>query len=332
MAEARRCVIFGGSGFIGTRLTSRLLAAGHSVRIADKNSPPERKELWSPCDVRDAEKTREACAGMDTIYTLAAEHGDDVRPVGLYQEVNVGGAHNICAAAAAQGVRRHIYISSVSVYGFAPDEVDEERLPRPFNEYGRTKLEAEKVCEEWFRAEPGRTLVIVRPTVVFGEDNRGNVYNLMRQLAAGRFVMVGSGRNKKSIAYVENVAALLEFVLAGGPGRRLYNYADKPDYDMNGLVREICNHLGRTPPRRHVPYALGYAAGLLFDLAAFLTRRQWPVSAIRIRKFCATTCFSVGRALEAGFKPPVTLAEGLKRTIEAEFPEAPPDLFTAETH
>ena len=78
-----------------------------------------------------------------------------------------------------------------------------------------------------------RSLVIVRPTVVFGEGNRGNVYNLLRQIASRRFLMFGDGRNKKSMAYVENVAAFIEYSLSFKKGVHIYNYIDKPDFDMN---------------------------------------------------------------------------------------------------
>jgi GlcNAc-P-P-Und epimerase len=100
-----------------------------------------------------------------------------------------------------------------------PPGTNEQGAINPFNEYGRTKYEAECVYRDWQAQDPGnRALVIIRPTVVFGEQNRGNVYNLLRYLADGRFVMVGSGRNVKSMAYVENIAAFLEHSLSFGPG------------------------------------------------------------------------------------------------------------------
>ena len=74
-----------------------------------------------------------------------------------------------------------------------------------------------------------KTLVIIRPTVVFGEGNRGNVFNLMNQIAKNRFMMVGSGTNRKSMAYVENVAAFLEYSLSFQSGLHVHNYVDKPD-------------------------------------------------------------------------------------------------------
>ena len=96
--------VIGGSGFIGTRLVRRLREAGHSVTIVDKAKSPAYPELVRIADVRDPAALREACRGSEVIYNLAAEHRDDVRPLSLYDEVNVGGATNTCEAARELGV------------------------------------------------------------------------------------------------------------------------------------------------------------------------------------------------------------------------------------
>ena len=109
----------------------------------------------------------------------------------------------------------------------------------------QVKLEAEYVYEAWRKADSANKLTIIRPTVVFGEGNRGNVYNLFRQIASGRFVMIGSGNNMKSMAYVENIAARLEHALDQQSTYQVSNYVDKPDFTMNQLVDVISSSLGR---------------------------------------------------------------------------------------
>jgi GlcNAc-P-P-Und epimerase len=94
----------------------------------------------------------------------------------------------------------------------------------------------ERVFEAWAERAPTRSLTVVRPTVVFGPDNRGNVYTLLAQVARGRTLVIGDGRNRKSMAYVENVADFLAHALRFGPGVHVFNYVDKPDMDMNELV------------------------------------------------------------------------------------------------
>ncbi|MEM4360079.1 MAG: NAD(P)-dependent oxidoreductase, partial [Candidatus Bilamarchaeaceae archaeon] len=199
--------VIGGSGFIGTRLCKRLKGSNGDFFIIDKKVSQTFPEETTVVDVREIEGLRKAIKG-DVIVNFAAEHRDDVRPKSLYWEVNVKGAENVCKVAEEKGIDKIIFTSSVAVYGFTEKETFEDGELRPFNDYGITKLEAEKVYINWQKKDPNRrTLVIIRPTVVFGEGNRGNVYNLLKQIASGRFIMVGNGKNIKSMAYVENVAA-----------------------------------------------------------------------------------------------------------------------------
>jgi nucleoside-diphosphate-sugar epimerase len=287
--------------------------------IGDKAESTTFPERWMRCDVRDIDAVRRVVGGGDVVINLAAEHRDDVTPKRLYDEVNVEGARLVCRAAEEADVRRVVFTSSVAVYGFSSAELDEDSATRPFNDYGRTKLEAEAIYDAWQREDRGRTLVIVRPTVVFGEGNRGNVYNLVRQVASGAFVMIGAGTNRKSMAYVENVAACLEWSLALREGRHLFNYADKPDLDTNTLVATVRSALGRSahPPFR-LPVAAGLLAGHTCDLLARLTGRTLPISAIRIKKFTQSTRIAAARVVAAGFAPPIALDEGLRRMLAAD--------------
>jgi nucleoside-diphosphate-sugar epimerase len=272
--------------------------------------------------VRDLASLSRSLASASAIVHLAAVHRDDVRPLSLYDEVNVAGARNVCEAARRNAINRIVFTSSVAVYGFAPPGTDESGALGFFNDYGRTKAMAEEVFVDWQTEHKGRSLVIVRPTVIFGEGNRGNVYNLMRQIASGKFVTVGSGDAVKSMAYVENVASFLLHALGFGPGVSVYNYVDKPDLSMNELVDVVLQVVGRSNRfRPRLPYWLGYSAGLAIDGLAGLTGRTFPISAIRVRKFCTSTQFAADRIAAAGFKPGVSLREGLERTIRYEFLE-----------
>ena len=277
-------------------------------------------------DVRLVQQLRDAIPSGAALINLAAEHRDDVRPLSLYYEVNVDGARNICTVAREKGVQTIIFTSSVAVYGFAPIGTDETGVIRPFNDYGRTKHLAEQVFRSWQAESPlDRSLVIIRPTVVFGERNRGNVYNLLRQIASGRFLMVGDGRNRKSMAYVENVAAFIEHCLGLGPGAHLYNFIDKPDFSMNSLVSHVMKILGgsgRIGVR--LPFSVAYLAGRCVDAVAAISGRRFAISAIRVRKFCSDSLY--GTAVDkTGFVSPVPLEEALRRTVVYEFLETHAD-------
>lgn len=312
-------VIIGGSGFVGTRLVARLLDKKHSITILDKNKSNKYPELWKYCDVRQPETLDTAFNNTDIVINLAAEHRDDVTPKTLYDEVNVAGAENVCNACKKQGVTRLIFTSSVAVYGFASPGTDENGEIHYFNDYGRTKWLAEGKYRDWLKENKKNSLTIIRPTVIFGEQNRGNVYNLLKQIASGFFPMIGNGKNVKSMAYVENVCAFIEHNLENSPGEHLFNYIDKPDFDMNTLVSTVYKALGRNKKIIHWPYVIGMFGGYCFDILAFLTRKKLPISSIRVKKFCSTTMFNANALQKTGFVPPVTLEEGLTRTIQYEF-------------
>jgi GlcNAc-P-P-Und epimerase len=315
-----KILILGGSGFIGSRLAPLLLSAGHQVTIGDLSQPTGHNAQWVKADVTDPASLVAACQGMDVVINLAAVHRDDVRPLSLYDKVNVEGAANVCKACDAAGVKRIIFTSSVAIYGVPQGEADESAPVNPFNDYGRTKWEAEKVFTPWANADPSKSLVIIRPTVVFGEGNRGNVYNLLKQACSRKFFMVGSGTNQKSMAYVQNIAGFLAFCVSMPTGIHIYNYVDKPDYNMNDLVARIMTHQGRPAKPLRIPYFIAWMLAATCDIVAFITRKNLPFSRVRLMKFCANTRFASNKMRATGYKPPFTLDEALNRTLDAEFP------------
>ena len=141
----RGIVILGGSGFIGNRLARLLAQESAPFCIADLQPPEVFPELWVQCDVRRLETLNEVVRGAGVIVNLAAAHRDDIRPLSLYTEINVLGAENTCQAARQAGIQKIVFASSVAVYGFQPRPADENGPFAPFNEYGKTKLQAEGI-------------------------------------------------------------------------------------------------------------------------------------------------------------------------------------------
>ena len=131
--------------------------------------------------------------------------------------------------------------------------------------------------------------------------------------------MVGAGTNKKSMAYVGNVAAFLAHALSSGPGKHVFNYVDLPDIDTNALVGHIRRRLGRSDKLKSIPMPVALVGGHMLDLIARLSGRTFPISAIRVRKFCENTQFRAERVTESGFAPPYSLSEALNKVIDFEF-------------
>jgi nucleoside-diphosphate-sugar epimerase len=326
------CII-GGNGFVGTNLAKKLNNNNeiNHIYYGDLNSRNPKNYL--EIDVTNL-ATLDCISDLDIsiLINLAAVHRDDVKPISKYDDVNVGGAENVCNAARKYNINTIIFTSSVAIYGFASPGTDENGEPNYFNDYGRTKYLAEQVYIKWQAEDKlNRKLVIIRPTVIFGEGNRGNVFNLLKQIASGKFAMFGDGKNKKSMAYVGNVVAFLEYTLSFSNGLHIYNYIDKPDFDMNHLVSLVRKTLFKKDNVGvRLPAFFGTAIGYLADFVSALTRKPLPVSSIRVKKFMGTTQFN-SSIKETGFVAPIELGDGLTRTLEYEFIEDNSDKPTFET-
>ena len=313
--------MIGASGFVGTRLLD-LLKGDSKYALKNIDLLPSHffNELTEIGDVRNQQQMDEKLKGADMVILLAAQHRDDVSPVSLYYDTNVGGMEKTLRAMEKNGVKRIVFFSSVAVYGLNKKNPNEEHPKDPFNHYGKSKWQAEQVLQKWHESHPDWNINIIRPTVIFGERNRGNVYNLLKQIASGKFLMVGSGNNKKSMAYVGNIVAFVKYMIEHcTTGYNVFNYIDKPDFTMNELVLHVEKVLNKRIPATHFPYWLGMLGGYGFDLLAKLTGKKLTVSSVRVKKFCATTEFDASKVLASGFKAPYTLGEGLARTLEFEF-------------
>jgi len=317
----RQIALVGASGFIGTRLIE-LIGKENCYNI-DKNPSEKYNDITKIQDIREKNLGKAFPVSTDTVILLAAEHRDDVSPISLYYDVNVNGTRHVLDAMDKQGISNIIFISSAAVYGLNNKNPDEQFPPDPFSHYGKSKWQAEKVLREWQLKDPeNKSLTIIRPSVAFGEKNQGNVHNLLRQIASGRFLMIGRGENRKSMAYVGNVAAFIKFCIeTNKPGLNVLNYTDQPDLTMNELVLQAEESLNRKLPSLRLPYWIGMSGGLIFDLMARITGKKFPISSIRIKKFCATTQIDASKAHSSGFKAPFTYAEGLDRTLKSEFGE-----------
>jgi GlcNAc-P-P-Und epimerase len=312
------CII-GGSGFIGTYLIGNLQRERVTVTNLDKNKSERFSEITTIADIRDPESLAKNLQPSDWLVLLAAEHADNVTPTSLYYEVNVNGARNVIDIAEQKGIRKILFTSTVAVYGLNKNNPTEHSPKDPFNHYGKSKHQAEEILINWYNEKPqDRSLVIIRPTVVFGPGNIGNVYNLLHQIAINKFLMIGKGNNKKSMSYVENVAGFIAYCIQQNlKGYNLFNYADKPDLTTKELVAQAEIALGRKILPLRVPYTFGLLGGYCFDALAKLTGKKFSISSVRIKKFCATTQFSSVHVEQTGFRPKFSLNEGLEITMKS---------------
>lgn len=328
---AKRITVIGGSGFVGTNLCRQFLCTQQDFEIIDLKMSSQFPDKCKIGDVRDLKSLRDTITG-DVVVNLAAVHRDDVRDKSEYQRTNVDGAQNVATVCRDKRISKIVFTSTVAVYGFAEPGTDESGAINWFNEYGRTKFCAEEKLRAW-QADGDNSLIIVRPTVIFGEGNRGNVFNLLNQIASGRFLMVGTGDNKKSMAYISNVVAFLEVCVATDQKYGVYNYVDTPDLTMNELVSQVRAKLnGKNGVGLRLPYWLGMMLGHVADVVAKISGKTLPISSIRVKKFTASTQFKSSKFNLENFEPPFRLSEGVERTLKSEFiaPDPKREIFFTE--
>ena len=309
--------IIGGSGFVGSRLISTI-GKSNCVNL-DKNKSPlfnSITKIGNILNIDDLNFQKETKA----VVLLAAEHKDNVSPHSMYYDVNVRGTNNVLKKMDQFGIKNLIFTSSVAVYGLNKSNPDESHDVDPFNHYGRSKLEAEKLIKKWYLNDSNeKSVTIIRPTVIFGERNRGNVYNLLKQISSGKFLMIGNGLNKKSMAYVGNVVSFIENRLKKNEiGFEIFNYVDGPDLNMLELSSLIEKKMKIKIPKIKIPYLLGLLGGYSFDALSKIFKKKTSISSVRVKKFCATTQFNATKA-HCSFNAPYSLEEGLNKTLDFEF-------------
>ena len=316
-----KAFVTGGCGFIGFWLCEKLGAQGWDVRAVDANPPvdmvvslPNAKFITG--DITNPHEWRDEMTGADLVIHLAAKHRFFGISENEFYRTNVEGTKSLLEAMAVAGIRDLIFFSSVSVYGEQTSPTTEETVPEPNSPYGKTKLQAEALVREWTDAEEGRKALIIRPTVVFGPGNRGNIYRMIRQVDSGFYFPVGPGGNIKSVAYVENlVEATIFLIQKGFRGVELYNYSDNPHMSFKEIEKIILDWLGK--PSRCIALPYGPILFLLRPIERMAERLgvSFP-AASAVEKMNKTTHHTADKIRKAGFRQVVSLDEGFRRTID----------------
>lgn len=315
-----RALVTGGLGFIGGYLCQELSQKGWKVRILDIRD--KTKDIafdgfdYISGDILDYSTVLEAMKGIDLVIHLAAKHRFFGISENEFYKVNVEGTKKILNAAAQVDIKNIIFYSSVAVYGDQSAPTNERTELQPNTPYGITKLEAEKLICKWSSEGVNRNALIIRPTLVFGPRNRGNMYRLIRQVDRGLYIPIGSGKNIKSVAYVENLIDATLFLMDKGfKGVEVYNYADEPHMSFKEIVNLIYKIFAKSVPKFYLP-AWPILAGLKpFEFAARIAGKNFPI-ATAILKMNKSTYHTAKKIRNSAFQQIYSLEEGLTRMIE----------------
>ena len=302
-------LVTGANGFVGRALCAALAAAGHAVRMAVRAPQPDLPGAMAVGDIGPATDWRTALDGMRSVVHLAARthvrRETAADPLAEYRRINVGGTEHLARSAAAQGVRRFVFLSSVKVNGesTAARPFTEDDAPRPEDAYGASKLEAEQALAR-VAAATGLEVAVLRPPLVYGPGVKGNFLRLMRLVARGLPLPLGAILNQRSLVYVANLAdAIVTAVEAPRAAGATYLVADGEDVSTPDLVRGLAQALGVTARLPALPLAaltyIAAIAGKRAELARLAGSLQ--VDSSRIRR-------------ELLWRPRYTLAQGLAET------------------
>lgn len=337
----REVVIFGGTGFIGTHLAQYLLTHQDVNRIylVDLNPPRDAaytatlqeglrsgKIIYVQHDVRQPVETDKLPQGVDAIFNFAAVHREPGHEAKEYFETNLLGAENVCAWASRVSCPLMVFTSSISPYGPSEDKKTEKTLPVPETPYGSSKLAAEKIHLGWQSAADGRQLLIMRPGVVFGPGEGGNVTRLVRSLVNGFFVYTGNRETRKAAGYVKELCRVMlfgiDYLKQNQLPSLLLNFSTYPTPSMEEIVNTICVVLGIRRKPLSIPRSLLMGSAYLISNVATLLRINQPINPVRVRKMFRSTNVEAVRLQELGYVPAYTLQgafEDWKRDLPSDF-------------
>jgi GlcNAc-P-P-Und epimerase len=308
-----KILITGASGFIGSHFHNSI--PHERIINLDLNEPRfAHRSLYIQGDIRKEEDVKKALHGnpVKTILSLAAKHHDFGIGHDEYFDTNEEGTKVVCNAATEAGINEIIFYSSVAVYGDDQNISSERKNPNPSSPYGASKLAGEKVLTDWAGQKPDRKVVVIRPTVVFGENNVANMYSLIKQIDSGLYFHIGKADNIKSIAYVKNlVQATLFLKDRMKPGLHVYNYADQPQLTSRQIADTIASALGKKI-RFSLPLPLATVLGIPFDLMIKVSGKNLPISTARIKKLNTQTLHSAEKIFNEGYKATYTTIDGLR--------------------
>lgn len=312
-------LIFGGEGFIGRHLTDYLINTekvcsskifSYDIRRVASNSN------YTFLDVRKEINIDLPDISNSVIFNLAAVHTTPGHPDHEYFETNILGSENICAFAEKFNITKIAFTSSIAPYGASEENKTEYTLPMPNSPYGISKLVAEHIHKTWqAKASKTRSLLIVRPGVVFGRGEGGNFTRLYNAMKKGVFFYPGRNDTIKGCVYVKDVARILNEVgtkdLGGDVTTLNLTYYPAP------TIREICETISKVTevpkPKVLIPsWILKPAAASIYTLGTFVGKKFNGIHPARINKLMISTNINGKKLANSTIAIKYTLEEAIK--------------------
>jgi len=315
-APPKRFLLTGGSGFIGKAACLAFLSLGNSIKLTLRSTSGTSIPLGCGSmvfeDIRAKTNWSAALKGVDCVIHLAARAHvmteTKADPLAAYREVNVAGTHRLAEQAAASGVRRLVFLSSIGVNGTftdGPSSFAAQDVPCPTENYAISKWEAEQALWE-VSAKTGLEVAVIRSPLVYGPGVKGNMLRLLQWAARGVPLPLGAVNNARSLIGLDNLVDLLIRCVnhPAAAGQTLL-VSDGQDLSTPELIRTLAHSMKKPARLLPVPVPLLRAAGSLVGKRAEVDRL---VGSLRVDS-------SHTRAL-LGWTPPVSVEAGLKKMAD----------------
>lgn len=302
MNDCNEVLVIGGSGYIGSYTVNELCKRYSQIGICIIDIKEPRRECWNE-DAHQAEKAgrlrfiladvrdplSQSIPQPDYIYNFAAIHREPGHEPYEYYETNIKGAQNVVDFAEKVGCNNILFTSSIAPYGHAEVARTESSQVVPYSPYGSSKLAAEKIHEGWQHANrEERKLIIVRPGVIYGPHEDGNVPRLRGALKKGLFCYVGNKDVRKSGGYVKELVNTFfwvdQWMSANDQNSVLYNFSLPEPPTLEEYVKTILKVAGMRRWVPSLPYSAILAVSYGLESIATILRIKQPAHPDRIRK------------------------------------------------
>jgi len=314
----KTALVTGVSGFIGSSLCSYLLRQGWFVRgLSRSGSSPDGVNAVA-CDLADTPVPEEMIRGVDVVFHLAGKAhalSGNWLDEEEYFPVNVKATRRLLDAAKTAGVKRVVYFSSIkamSAAGSGPQDESCGALPKDM--YGRSKLMAEHLLlHGGFVPEP----VVIRPVMVYGNTEKGNLPKMIRAIRNGRFPPLPDTRNQRSMIHVDDIAhaALLAADHPAAAGN-VYIVTDGQVYSTRQIYVWICEALQKSMPGWRLPFPVLKVLGKGGDVIGRIRGRKFMFDSDVLEKLTGSEFYSSEKIQnELGFKAQYHLKETLPEII-----------------
>ena len=316
-----RCLVTGGSGFLGGHLVEALVKRGDQVCALVRNTSNTKHlcllgvELYQG-DVGDIQSLRKATKGIDVVFHCAALAADWGRWE-EFENVNVFGTFNLLQAALETRVGKFIHVSTTDVYGY-PDSLVDETAPFRFRgwPYGDTKIRAEQAVWEHYRKH-GLPTSVVRPLNIYGPRSTSFVLEIADLLRKRSMVNIGRGQKAAGLVYVSNVVDVL--LMAADKDisiGKAYHASDGSNVTWPQYVNCLADIIGTPHPRISLPYRPAYFIGWLMEkLYGSLAIKKRPLlTRMAVELLGTDQGFSIEKAQrDLDYTPKVGFKEGMQR-------------------